>query len=71
MKFIDFNDSFEKNEENYNIVNKNKNNLNLLKTFNNKSNKYINNNDFIINLKKNNKLNDSKSKNKGKSFYLK
>ena len=71
LKFIDFNDSFEKNEENYNIVNKNKNNLNLLKTFNNKSNKNINNNDFIINLKKNNKLNDSKSKNKGKSFYLK
>ena len=71
LKFIDFNDSFEKNEENYNIVNKNKNNLNLLKTFNNKSNKNINNNDFILSLKKNNKLNDSKSKNKGKSFYLK
>ena len=71
LKFIDFNDSFEKNEENYNIVNKNKNNLNLLKTFNNKSNKNINNNDFMINFKKNNKLNDSKSKNKGKSFYLK
>ena len=71
LKFIDFNDSFEKNEENYNIVNKNKNNLNLLKTFNNKSNKNINNNDFMINFKKNNKLNDSKSKNKGKYFYLK
>ena len=71
LKFIDFNDSFEKNEENYNIVNKNKNNLNLLKTFNNKSNKNINNNDFILSLKKNNKLNDSKSKNKVKSFYLK
>ena len=70
LKFIDFNDSFEKNDNN-NIVNKNNNNLHLLKTFNNKSNKNINNNDFIKNLKKNNRLNDSKTKNIGKSFYLK
>ena len=73
LKFIDFDNSSEKIDENNNIVNKinNNNNLNLLKTFNNKSNKNINTNDFIQNLNKSNKLNDSKIKNKGKSFYLK